>query len=207
MQERKTGTTVVAIRTKEGIVIASDKRVSWGYLVYSKEGEKITQITDNIVIAAAGVYADLQFLSKILSANLKLKELRSGKKVTAREAAYFLSTMMYSRRLLPYLVEVIVAGKDNGCFGIYTLDPAGSIIEEKKFIATGSGMMFALGVLEAEYNENLSLEAAKELARKAVYTAIQRDMASGDGIEIVSITDKGIERELIKLSNSESKTN
>ncbi|HIP90134.1 MAG TPA: proteasome subunit beta, partial [Candidatus Nanopusillus sp.] len=75
MQERKTGTTVVAIRTKEGIVIASDKRVSWGYLVYSKEGEKITQITDNIVIAAAGVYADLQFLSKILSANLKLKEL------------------------------------------------------------------------------------------------------------------------------------
>lgn len=207
MQERKTGTTVVAIKTKDGVVIASDKRVSCGYLVYSKEGEKIIKITDNIVIAAAGVYADLQFLAKILSANLKLKELRSGKKVTAREAAYFLSAMMYARRLLPYLVEVIVAGKDNGGFGIYTLDPAGSIIEEKKFIATGSGMMFALGILEAEYKEDLSLEEAKELARKAIYTAIQRDMASGDGIEIVSITDEGIERELIKLSNSETKTN
>jgi len=204
--QKKTGTTIVAIKTKEGVVVASDKRVSSGYTIYSKEGEKIIQITDDIVIAAAGLYADLQFLAKILSANLKLKELRSGKKSSAKEAASFLSTLMYSRRLLPYFVEVIVTGKDhNGEYNIYILDPAGSIIKEDKFMATGSGMMFALGVLESSYKEDISLEEAKELAKKAVYAALQRDMGSGDGIEIVTISEKGIERELIKVGNIEKK--
>ena len=157
-------------------------------------------------MAAAGLYADLQFLAKILSANLKLKELRSGKRSSANEAASFLSTLMYARRLIPYFVEVVIAGKDyNGEYNIYILDPAGSIVKEEKFIATGSGMMFALGVLESEYKKDISISEAKELAKKAVYAAIQRDMGSGDGIEIVTISEKGIDRELIKIENIEKK--
>lgn len=198
----ETGTTIVGIKTKEGIIIASDKRATMGYLIASKDVEKIIQITDSIIIAAAGMVSDLQFLAKILSANIKLKELRSNRKITVKEAASFLSILMYSRRLIPYFVQVIVAGKNNDDYGIYSLDPAGSVIEEKKFISVGSGSTFALGVLESEYHEDISLEDAKELAIKAVYSAIQRDIGSGDGIEIVIINDEGIKRELIKLDEA-----
>ncbi len=199
MEARKTGTTVVAIKTKEGVVIASDKRVTMGYMIHSKDGKKIVELTDKIAMAAAGLYADLQYLSKILSANLRIRELRSNKEVTANEAAHLLSAIMYSQRFYPYYVEVIIAGKDGNDYGIYTLDAAGSVTKEEKFIATGSGMMFALGVLESEYKEDMSIKKAKELAKKAVRTAIERDAGSGDGIEIVTITNEGVTREVIKL--------
>jgi len=204
MQEIKTGTTIVGIKTKEGIVVASDRRATFAMYIANKDTPKIYVITDNVVMAAAGVMSDFQFLVKLLSANMKLKELRSGKKVTAREVANFLSTLLYSHKMLPYLVGVLIAGKNNGEYGMYSLDPVGAVSEEKSFCAYGSGMMLALGVLENKYHKDISLEEAKELAKQAVYAAIQRDTGSGDGIEIVTVSKDGINRELIKLSEIES---
>lgn len=194
-------TTIVGIVTKEGVVLASDKRATEGNVIASKDAQKILPITDNIAIAAAGLVADMQILGKILSAELKLKELRSGTKVKAKEAANLLALYLYSKRFyfIPYMVAIIVAGKDEDKYSIYTIDALGSLIEEKKYYAEGSGMMFALGVLEAEYNENLTLEEAKKLAEKAIRSAIKRDIGSGDGIEIVTISDKGIERTFKKI--------
>ncbi len=197
----KTGTTIVGIVAKDGVVLASDKRATEYFIIASKSAQKIYQITDKIALAAAGVVADLQVLAKVLKAELTLKQLRSGKEPTAKEAANLLATILYSKRFYftSYMVALIVAGKDNGSWNLYVLDPIGSVIEEKKYYAEGSGMMFALGVLEANYKENLTLEEAKELAKKAVYAAIKRDAGSGDGIEIVSISDKGVEREYIPI--------
>jgi proteasome beta subunit len=200
MRELKTGTTIVAIKAKDGVVVASDRRAVLLTYIASRDFPKIYKITDNVVIAAAGVASDFQFLAKILSANMKLKELRSGKNVTAKEVANFLSTLMYSHKMFPYLVEVVIAGKNNGGYGIYSLDPAGGINEEKDFCAYGSGMMFALGVLESNYKKDITVKAAKELAKQAILAAIQRDTGSGDGIEIVTITKDGVKQELIKLN-------
>ncbi len=197
----KTGTTIVGIVTKEGVVLASDKRATEYFIIASKTAQKIYQVTDKIALAAAGVVADLQVLTKILKAELTLKQLRSGKEPTAKEAANLLAAILYSKRFyfIPYMVALIVAGKDNGSWNLYVLDPIGSVIEEKKYYAEGSGMMFALGVLEANYKEDMSLEEAKELAKKAVYAAIRRDAGSGDGIEIVTISDTGIRKEYIPI--------
>ena len=70
--------------------------------------------------------------------------------------------------------------------------------ERDKYAADGSGMMFALGVLESEYTEGLSVNEGMKLAVKAVSAAMRRDTASGDGINVVAITKDGIKKILSK---------
>jgi len=198
--EKKTGTTVVAIKFNNGVVIASDKRASAGALmVVDKATKKLYEITDTIVMGAAGVVADIQMLAKILSAEVKLKELRSKIKVTAEEAANLLSRIMYSYKFFPFFTEIIIAGKDKDGFSIYMMDELGGLTRHDDFIATGSGMMYALGVLEANYRKDLTKEEAKELAKKAILAAIERDLGTGEGIDIYVITEEGIEKETYKI--------
>jgi proteasome beta subunit len=93
---------------------------------------------------------------------------------------------MFERRFFPLLTQVIVGGIDNKP-QIYTLDPLGSVLPDD-YAAVGSGAEMALGVMDGEYRTNLSEQGAKELAVKAIKSSIQRDSASGDGIDILSVT-------------------
>ncbi|RDD52587.1 proteasome subunit beta [Nanoarchaeota archaeon NZ13-N] len=198
--EKKTGTTVVAIKFKNGVVVASDKRASAGALmVIDKATKKIYEITDSIVMGTAGLVADAQMLAKILSAEVKLKELRSKIKVTAEEAANLLSRIMYSYKYFPFYTEIIIAGKDGNDFSIYMIDELGGLTKHDDFIATGSGMMYALGVLESSYKKDLDKDEAKELAKKAVLSAIERDLGTGEGIDVYVVTEEGIEKETYKI--------
>ena len=193
------GTTIVAIKFKNGVLIASDRQTTAGMMVYHKKTQKLHQITDNILMGAAGLVGDIQALVKILQANLKLKYLRSKNEPTAEEAASFLSTLMNYYKWFPFFSEVIIVGKDNDDYNIYSIDEAGGLEKFDNFTSTGSGMVFALGVLETEYKENISEEEAKELAKKAILAAIKRDLGSGYGIEIWTLTREGLKKELYEV--------
>jgi proteasome beta subunit len=193
------GTTIVAIKFKNGVLIASDRQTTAGMMVYHKETQKLHQITDNILMGAAGLVGDIQALVKILQANLKLKYLRSKNQPTAEEAASFLSTLMNYYKWFPFFSEVIVVGKDNNDYNIYSIDEAGGLEKFDNFTSTGSGMVFALGVLETEYKENMSEEEAKELAKRAILAAIKRDLGTGYGIEIWTLTSEGLKKELYEV--------
>jgi len=193
------GTTIVAIRFKDGVLIASDKQTTVGMMVYHNKAQKLHQITDNILIGAAGLVGDIQALVKILQANLKLKYLRSKNEPTAEEAASFLSSLMNYYKWFPFFTEVIVVGKDNDDYNIYSIDEAGGLEKFDNFTSTGSGMVFALGVLETEYKEDMSEEEARELAKKAILAAIKRDLGSGYGIEIWTLTKEGLKKELYQV--------
>jgi proteasome beta subunit len=193
------GTTIVAIKFKDGVLIASDKQATFGTMVSHKKVQKLHQITDNILMGAAGLVGDIQALVKILQANLKLKYLRSKNEPTAEEAANFLSTLMNYYKWFPFFSEVIIVGKDNDDYNIYEIDEAGGLEKFDNFTSTGSGMVFALGVLETEYKENMSEEEAKELAKKAILAAIKRDLGSGYGIEIWTLTKEGLKKELYEV--------
>jgi len=193
------GTTIVAIKFKDGVLIASDRQTTAGMMVYHKKTQKLHQITDNILMGAAGLVGDIQALVKILQANLKLKYLRSKNQPTAEEAASFLSTLMNYYKWFPFFSEVIVVGKDNDDYNIYSIDEAGGLEKFDNFTSTGSGMVFALGVLETEYKENMSEEEAKELAKRAILAAIKRDLGSGYGIEIWTLTNEGLKKELYEI--------
>jgi len=193
------GTTIVAIKFKNGVLIASDRQTTAGMMVYHKETQKLHQITDNILMGAAGLVGDIQALVKILQANLKLKYLRSKNQPTAEEAASFLSTLMNYYKWFPFFSEVIVVGKDNDDYNIYSIDEAGGLEKFDNFTSMGSGMVFALGVLETEYKENMSEEEAKELAKRAILAAIKRDLGTGYGIEIWTLTSEGLKKELYEV--------
>ena len=198
---KKTGTTTVGIVCKDGVVVAAEKKATMGYLVASKEAKKIFALNDRIMLTTAGLSADNDSLVRVLKAEIKLYELQHKKRISVGAAATLLSNILYSGRwtFIPYMVQLIIAGIDEKP-RLYDLDAYGAKEEQTTFFATGSGSPFALGVLEAGYNKDISVKEAKELAIKAIKSAVERDIGSGgNAIDIGIVTEKGIEIKTVPL--------
>lgn len=198
----KTGTTTVGIVCKEGIVLAADKRATAGNLIVDKKADKVHTISDDIAVTIAGTVSDAQLIIKLIKAELKLKEIRTNKKPTMKESANLLGGILYSniRRMsmLPGIAHFLLGGKDHLGVHLYDLFPDGSITEITDFISSGSGSVIAYGVLETQYTPEMELEQGVKLAVKAVNAALQRDSASGNGIDVVTITAKEIKKVMRK---------
>ena len=201
-KELKTGTTTLVLLCKDGIVLAADKRATSGYLISHKKFDKIISITDNIAVTVAGTVSDVQLLAKYIRAELKLKEIRTDRENSVKEAANLLSMMVYGNirklSLIPGISHFLLGGKDDTGFHIYDLAPDGSIIDVDDYTTSGSGSVMVYGVLETLYKKNMSVDEGVELAVKSINAAIQRDIASGNGINIVTITKEGIKKVLSK---------
>ena len=193
MQILKSGTTTVGLVCKDGVVVATEKKSTMGYLVASKESKKMFEIADRIVLTAAGVWGDAQALVRYMKAELKLFEIQNKRKPNVRAAASLLSNILQSgRSSYPYMVQLIVAGFDD-MPRIFTLDAIGGTEEEKHFFATGSGSPIALGVLEKDYKDGISVEEGEKLAVESIRSAIERDIASGgQAIDVAVITKDGV---------------
>lgn len=196
----KTGTTTVAMMCKEGIILAADRRATSGYLIASKNFEKILTISDNIAVTVAGTVSDVQLLVKYIKAELKLKQIRTDRENTVKEAANLLAMLVYNNirkfSLIPGISHFIVGGKDDFGFHVYDLSPDGSIAEVDDYTTSGSGSVMVYGVLETLYKKDMSIEEGIKLAAKSLNAALQRDIASGNGIDIVTITKDGIKKAL-----------
>jgi proteasome beta subunit len=193
------GATALGIKAKGGVVLAADKRMSYGGFILSRNAKKVHPITDRVGIAVAGFYADMHGLIKILEAEIRYYETTNSVVMPLRSVAKLLSAILYSSKFFPYYIEAIVGGiNSDGEPRIYVLDPVGAITEED-YIAVGSGATMALGVLESEYREGLTLEQAEDLAVRAMKAAIARDSSSGDGIDVLVITPEGYKEKTIKL--------
>ncbi len=189
MSEVLPGTTV-GIKSPQGVVLAAEKRVAYGFYLMSKAGKKVFRVLDRMGIASAGLMADMQTLSRILEAEVKLYELDSGISPRVWTVAKLLSAILYGRRLFPYYAEVVVGGIDDTGPHLYSLDPIGAIMEEE-YVAVGSGAQLAISVIESEYSKSISLEEAERLAIKSLDAAMRRDAISGDGIDMLVIGESG----------------
>ncbi|RMF55357.1 proteasome subunit beta [Candidatus Woesearchaeota archaeon] len=194
----KTGTTTVAIVAKDGIVLAADKRATAGNFIANKRIRKIYEVSDNMALTMAGTVSDAQLLCKLIKAELKLKKMRTGRDATVKESANLLANLVYSNirkfSVIPGIAHFLFAGKDNTGFHVYDLYPDGSLSETEDFVSSGSGSVMAYGVLETLYNKDISVDDAVKLAVKAINAALQRDSASGGGIDVVTITKDGVKR-------------
>ncbi len=181
-------TTIVGIKTKEGVVLGSDKRASKGFFIGSKIAQKIARVDDTLAIAIAGQLSDAEYLIKVARGERKLIELRRGFPLTVKESAKLIANLAYSglRSYQPYFVELLVAGVDGEGGQVYVADMSGAITNED-FAASGSGAPIAYGVLESLYHKEITNEEAKEIVRKAVAAAMERDPGSGNGIEVIAI--------------------
>lgn len=192
----KTGTTTVGLVCKDGVILGADRRASAGYMVADKRAQKVIQLNDDMAITIAGLVSDAQLLSKIIKAQLKLIELRKGKKSTVKQATNLLASLVYMnvRRMsmVPSIVGFLMAGRDNLGFHLFNIGIDGSISEMDDYVADGSGMQFATGVLEANYKKGLSIDEGIKLTVKVLNTAMQRDIATGNGIDVLTITKDGV---------------
>ncbi|MEM3405886.1 MAG: proteasome subunit beta [Candidatus Pacearchaeota archaeon] len=197
---KKTGTSILGIVCKDGIVMAADRQVTAGNIVMSKTERKIIQINDYLVIATCGNVSDAQFMAKILSAELKLKEYNSGERPTVKEAANLLSMIAFRSirqfSTIPSVVGILIGGyNEDGSFELYTIEPAGSILKVEDYDANfGSGMPYILGILESEYKKDITTKEGIELAVKCLKASTQRDVGSGYGIDIFTITKNEIKK-------------
>lgn len=194
----KSGTTTIGLVCKDGLVMAADKRATAGYFIASKKAEKIFSITDKMIVTVSGTVSDAQLLTKLVKAELKLKAIRSGRDITVKEAANLLGGLVYNnvRRfsLIPGIAHFLLGGHDKEGFHLYDLYADGSVTECDDYLSSGSGSILAYGVLETLYDKNITVKEGTDLALKTMNAALQRDIASGSGIEIVTITKDGIKK-------------
>jgi proteasome beta subunit len=195
------GATTIGLVCSDGVVLASDKRVSWGYLVSSKSGKKVFKLTDKMGLAFAGLMSDMQALVREAEAYANLFRLEKGRPITTKAMSKLISNMLFNRRMMPLIMETVVGGVDPEGPQLYSMDLAGSLIPDD-YISAGSGAPIAMGVLEAEYAKGIDCEAGTQLAIKAIKAAIARDAVSGDGIDLLILRDDGFEERTVPLKST-----
>jgi len=192
------GATTIGVVCSDGVVLASEKRVSYGYLVMSRVGKKVFKVTDSIGAACAGLVSDMQILVREVEAYANLFKLDANRSMAVKSAAKVMSNLLFSRRLFPLITQTIVGGMDEEGSSLYVLDVLGSVIPDK-YAAVGSGAEIALGVLEQGYKDGLTVKDARDLVTRAIKSAISRDVMSGDGVDFLFITKEGINEESMKF--------
>jgi len=194
----KKGTTTVGIVCKDGIVLVADKRASAGYLIANKKTEKIHKVNENMAVTMAGLVSDAQLIVKLVRAELRLKKIRTQEDPSVKESANLIANILYQNlrkmSMVPGIVSFLLGGKDSNGFKLYDLGIDGSIAEVDDYTSTGSGSYFAIGVLETLYKEGMTVKEGIDLAKRAINAAVQRDMPTGDGIDVYTITENGAQK-------------
>ncbi len=188
--EGKKGTTTLGIVCKEGVVMAAEKRATKGHMIAHKNTKKLFQIGDNLGMAIAGLVADGQLLNRYMSSEVELYQLKRHKEISVKAAATLLSNMLIGRRMMPYFVGLLLGGVDSEGGHIYGLDLAGGAISDD-YVSEGSGSPFVYGVLEDHYHKDMTVEEGVDLAVLSLMVSSSRDSASGDGINVATITKEG----------------
>jgi proteasome beta subunit len=189
------GATAVGLVFNDGVVLAAEKRFTYGNFIMSKTGKKVFMLNSNTGAAFAGMIGDMQVLARNMQSLIRMREMEIRRKMTPNSVAKLMSVVMYNRKMAPFLNQVILAGVE-GTPSIYILDALGSVIPDK-YAVIGSGTEIAIGVVESEFADGMDEEKAKQLAIKSIKAASQRDAASGDGIDLMVISKGGIKEEKV----------
>ena len=194
----KSNTSLVGIVCKDGVVLGADRRATAGTIVMNKDAKKIHKVNEYLAASYTGSVSDIQLTNKILPAELRIKELKTKSRPTVKEAANLLAMLVYRNirtpSMIPSIVGTLVAGvNEDGSTELYTIEPAGGVEKVKDFDANfSSGMPYILGLLEREWKPNLTVQQAVDLAVEALKSSTQRDVGSGNGIDVFTITKEGI---------------
>jgi len=192
------GTTTIGVVCKDGVILASDTRVTMGYFVAHKQGKKVYRIDDHIGMTIAGSVADAQKVIDIITANAQLYRINLNRPMPISSAARMTSNLLFSARGL--MAQILIGGLDESGPHLYSLDPFGSLTEEK-VSSTGSGSPLAIGILEDKFKEDMTVKEALPIIARAVNAAMKRDVASGNNYNIIVIDTKGYK----ELTDAEKK--
>ena len=184
------GTTTIGVVCKDGVILASDTRVTMGFYVAHKFGKKVYKIDDHMGMTIAGTVADAQKVVDILTANAQLYRINMNRRMPINAAARLVANLLFNNRYLPLATQVLVGGIDDTGPHVFNLDPYGSLTEEKS-VSTGSGSPIAYGILEDKYREGMTIAETLPTIAKAVNAAMKRDVGSGNSYNIIVIDNNG----------------
>ncbi len=185
------GTTTVGLICSDGVVMGSDSRATMDTFIASSEARKIWKIDSNLGMTIAGLVGDAQELVRILKAQNEIYKMNEGRPLSPKSATSLLSIILQENKMMPFYVQLIVAGMDGDIPQLYSLDAAGGYSEESKFTATGSGSPVALGYVEETFRKGISAKDGIKNVAKALSIAMRRDAATGDTVTVASITKSG----------------
>jgi len=207
------GGTVLAIAGADYSIIAGDTRMSRGYSIMSRSVSKVFKVSDKVVLATAGMQADTLALHKLLKARQTMYMHQHAKDLSVGAFAQMLGNILYGRRFFPYYTWNVLAGIDeNGVGAVYSYDPVGNV-ERVRVSVSGSGESLIQPLLDNQIERqhqmkanlpppmtsDLSVEDCLDLVKDAFTSAGERDIYTGDSVEIAIITKSGVEIQKMEL--------
>jgi len=184
------GTTTAGVVCSDGIVLATDTRVTAGGYIAHKRGKKLLQVDKHLAVTISGGVADAQNVVDSLRYYANTYRIEHNLPLPVKSAARILSNILFGSRYYPYIAIVLVGGWDSTGGSVYNVDLFGSAISEK-VTATGSGSPVAWGVLEEGYQEGMSVAKGVTLAGNAIISAMRRNVFTGDHFDIAIIDKAG----------------
>ncbi|KAJ0770015.1 Proteasome subunit beta type-1 [Helianthus annuus] len=222
------GGTCVAIAGADYCVIAADTRMSTGYSILTRDYSKICKLADKSFMASSGFQADVKALQKVLSSRHLIYQHQHNKQMSCPAMAQLLSNTLYYKRFFPYYAFNVLGGLDSegkGC--VFTYDAVGSY-ERVGYSAQGSGATLITPFLDNQLKSPsplllpakvgiefclielltkvfkdavtpLSEAEAVDLVKTCFSSATERDIYTGDSVEIIILNANGVRRESEQL--------
>jgi 20S proteasome subunit beta 5 len=187
------GTTTLAFKYKEGVIVAVDSRASAGAYIASQTVKKVIEINPFLLGTMAGGAADCSFWERYLGMRCRLFELEHKEKISVAGASKLLSNIVYGYKGYGLSMGTMICGWDKTGPQIYYVDSDGQRLGGPLF-SVGSGSTFAYGVLDTGYRWDLTTEQALELAERSIFAATYRDAYSGGTVRLYHIDVNGWHR-------------
>lgn len=184
------GTTTLAFKFQGGVIVSVDSRSTMGSYISSGTVKKVIEINPFLLGTMAGGAADCSFWERNLGMECRLYELRNGRRISVASASKLLANVMRAYRGYGLSMGTMIAGWDEKGPQLYYVDDDGTRLKGKMF-SVGSGSTYAYGVLDNHYREDLTVEEAIDLGKRAIYHAAHRDAASGGINNLYHMTKDG----------------
>src|SRR5919106_1727265 len=178
------GTTVLALRYEEGVVVAGDRRATEGFQIAHRSIDKVFPADETSAVAIAGAAGQATEIVRLFQTELEHYEKVEGDRLSLEGKANKLSQMI--RANLPAAMQGLVvvplfAGFDEakGEGRIFKYDVTGGRYEEDDYHATGSGGKDARSSLKKRYSDGLQSDDAITIAIEALFDAADEDVGTG----------------------------